>query len=65
MHSLISEYHLPPKFRKPKIQSTELKKVNKLNGPSEDTSVPPEREKKVTTRWEAGAWEGKGRGRET
>jgi hypothetical protein len=31
----------------PKIQSTELKKVNKLMGPSEDASVPLGREKKA------------------
>jgi hypothetical protein len=37
------------KYRIPKIQSTELKKVNKLKGPSEDTSVPTGREKKAIT----------------
>ena len=37
-------------YRIPKIQSTELKKVNKLKGPREDTSVPLGREKKVITR---------------
>jgi hypothetical protein len=37
------------KYRIPKIQSTALKRVNKLKGPSEDASVPLEREKKVTT----------------
>ena len=37
------------KFRIPKIQSTELKKLNKLKGPSEDASVPSEREKKAIT----------------
>jgi hypothetical protein len=36
----------------PKIQSTELKKVNKLKGPSEDSSVPLGREKKATGREE-------------
>ena len=36
------------KYRIPKIQSTELTKVNKLKGPSEDSSVPFRREKKVT-----------------
>jgi hypothetical protein len=30
------------------IESTELNKVNKLKGPSEDPSVPLEREKKAT-----------------
>jgi hypothetical protein len=32
--------------------STELKKVNKLKGPSEDTPVPLGREKKANTREE-------------
>jgi hypothetical protein len=39
----------PKKYRIPKIQSTVLKKVNKLKGPSEDTSVPLGREKKAIT----------------
>jgi hypothetical protein len=34
-----------------KIQSTELKKLNKLKGSSEDASVSLRREKKATTRW--------------
>lgn len=38
------------KYRISKIQSIELKKVNKLKGPSEDASVPLGREKKATTR---------------
>jgi hypothetical protein len=33
----------------PKIESTELKKFNKLKGPSEDASVPLGREKKAIT----------------
>ena len=36
-------------YRIPKIQSTELKKVNKLKGPSEDASVPLGREMKAIT----------------
>jgi hypothetical protein len=40
------------KYRIPKIQTTALKKVNKLKCPSEDTSVPLEREKKPITTWE-------------
>ena len=51
---------IPQKYRIPKIQSTEFKKVNKLKGSSEDTSVPLGREKKATIRWEGGNWEGKG-----
>ena len=47
------------KYRTPKIQSTELKKVNKLKAPSEDSSVPLGREKKATTMGETGTWEGK------
>jgi hypothetical protein len=38
----------------PKIQSTEFKKLNKLKCPSEDASVPPEREKKAITSGEGG-----------
>ena len=55
------------KYRIPKIQSTELKKVNKLKCPSEDASVPLGREKKaITSGGEGGTWEGKraGLGRE-
>jgi hypothetical protein len=36
------------------IQSTELKKLNKLKCPSEDASVPPGREEKAITSWEGG-----------
>ena len=42
------------KYRIPKIQSTELKKVNKLKCPSEDASVPLGREKKAITSGEGG-----------
>jgi hypothetical protein len=44
----------PKKYRIPKIQSTELKKVNKLKRPSEDASVPHRREKKAITSGEGG-----------
>ena len=46
-------------YRIPKIQSTELKKVNKLKCPSEDPSVSLGREKKAVTSGEGGTWEGK------
>jgi hypothetical protein len=56
------------KYRIPKIQSTELQKVNKLKGPSEDIWVLLRREKKAITRGEGerdlegkGAWWGGGR----
>jgi hypothetical protein len=42
------------KYRIPKIQPTELKKINELKCPSEDTSVPLGREKKATTSEEEG-----------
>jgi hypothetical protein len=42
------------KYRLPKIQSTELKKFNKLKCPSEDASVPLERGKKTIIRGEGG-----------
>ena len=44
-------------YRIPSIQSTEIKKVNKLKGLSEDASVPLGREKKAIT----GQREGRGR----
>ena len=57
----------PPKYRIPKIQSTELKKVNKLKGPSEDASVPLGRKKKAITRRKGGRegpWRERGWGQE-
>ena len=42
------------KYTIPKIQSTELKKVNKLKCPSEDASVPLGREKKAIASGERG-----------
>ena len=42
------------KYRIPKIQSTELKKLSKLKYWSEDTSVPLGREKKAITSGEGG-----------
>jgi hypothetical protein len=52
-------------YRIPRIQSTELKKVNKQKGPSEDASIPLEREKKTITggRDLGGRGEGKGKKR--
>ena len=44
----------PKKYRITKIQSSELKKVNKLKGPSEEASVPLGREKKAITSGEGG-----------
>jgi SH3-like domain-containing protein len=37
------------KYRIPRIQSIESKKVNKLKGPGEDASIPFGREKKAIT----------------
>jgi hypothetical protein len=46
----------------PRIQSTELKKVNKWKGPSENASVPFGREKKTGSQGREGSrWEGKGK----
>jgi hypothetical protein len=39
----------PKKYRIPRVQSTELKKANKLKGPSEDASISLERGKKTIT----------------
>jgi hypothetical protein len=47
------------KYRVSKIQSTELKKINKLKDSNEDTSVQLGREKKAITSREGGFWEGK------
>jgi hypothetical protein len=41
-------------YRIPKIHSTELKKLNKLKCPSEDSSFSLRREKKAITSWEGG-----------
>jgi hypothetical protein len=50
------------KYRIPKIQSTEFKKLNKLKCPNEDVSVPLGKEKKAITssqvRREGRTWEG-------
>jgi hypothetical protein len=45
---------IPQKYRIPKIQSTEFKKVNKLKSPSEDASISLGREKKAITSGEGG-----------
>jgi hypothetical protein len=64
MYSLISGYYPPlqkKKCRTPKIQPTELTKVNKLKFPSEDDPVPLGRENKTTTKGKRGL-AGKGMG---
>jgi hypothetical protein len=52
-------------YRIPRIQSTELKKVSKLKGPSEDASIPLGREKKAIIGEAGGTWmrEETGRGK--
>ena len=56
----ISQKKEKKKSRIPKIQTTELKKINKLKGPNEDAPVPLRREKKAITRGEGrregGTW---------
>ena len=49
MYSLLAK-----KYRIPRIQFTELKKVRKPEGPSEDSSILLEREKKAITSGEGG-----------
>jgi hypothetical protein len=50
----------PGHYRIPKIQSRELKMLNKLKCPSEDTSVPLGKEKKaITLGEEEETWERK------
>jgi hypothetical protein len=51
--SLIGGYERE-RERLPKIQSTKLKKFNKVKCPNEDTSVPLGREKKAITN--GGSW---------
>lgn len=59
---------LSQKYRIPRIQATELSKVNRQNGPSEDDSVLLGREKNTVIggrgrkapRWERGKGEEKG-----
>jgi hypothetical protein len=54
-------------YRIPRMQSTELKMVNKLKGSSEDASIPLGREKKAVTvvgRGKEGpGWKGEGKGK--
>jgi hypothetical protein len=50
------------KYQIPKIQSTELKKVNKLKCPIEHTSVPLGREKKTITSGREGPGRESGQG---
>jgi hypothetical protein len=49
MYSLISGYQPKKKYRISRIQFTELKKIYKQKGSSEDASVPLGREKKTIT----------------
>jgi hypothetical protein len=51
--------HSLPKYIIHKIQSTELKKLNKLKGPSDKSSVPLGWEKKASRSGEGGVWERK------
>jgi hypothetical protein len=57
MYLPISGYQ-PKKYRIPRIQSTEPKKVNKQKGPSEDASIPLGREKITITGWGGGPGRG-------
>jgi hypothetical protein len=50
------------RYRIPRIQSTELKKANKLKGPSKDVSIPLGREKKAITGSRGGGAGGGGGG---
>jgi hypothetical protein len=70
MYSLISGYR-GERYRIPKIQSTDLKSVNKLESPSQDASVSPTWEREESNhKWRGregperkSKWEGsRGRG---
>jgi len=57
------------KYRIPRIQSAELKKVSELKGPSEDAIITLGKEKKaITGRWQregkscVGQWRERGKG---
>jgi hypothetical protein len=54
IYSLICGYYFFKKHTIHKIQSTDLKMVNKLKGPSEDASVSLGRSKKEITSEERG-----------
>ena len=61
MYSLISGYR-GERYRIPKIQSTDLKSVNKLESPSQDASVSPTWEREESNH----KWRGReGPGRES
>jgi hypothetical protein len=51
------------KYKIPKILSTEIKKVNRLKCPSENTSIPFGSDKKVIKSGEGGTWKEKWTGR--
>jgi hypothetical protein len=51
---LTNKWILTKTYRIPTIQSIELRKINKLKGPSKDAIVPLGMEKKATTRTEEG-----------
>ena len=55
--SLINGYY-PKSYRIPRIKSTELKKVNKQKGPSEDASIPLRRKRKAITEGQGSKWPG-------
>jgi hypothetical protein len=59
MQSLLTnKWILAKRYRIPRMQSTELKKINKLQGPSEDISIPLGREKRAKGRGkEKTGWE--------
>ena len=58
-----NKWILAKKYRIPRIQSTDLKKLNSSKGPSEDISIPLGREKRSQGRdMEETGWESWGRG---
>jgi hypothetical protein len=67
IYSLIRGYE-PKKYRIPRIQSIDLKKVKRPKSPREDASIPLGRKKAITGQVggekDGGTWVGEGRGRE-
>jgi hypothetical protein len=52
--------HISQKVHNTQNTVYRTQKVDKLKGPSEDTSVPPGKGKKAITKGEKWTWEGKG-----
>jgi hypothetical protein len=61
---LSDKWILAQRYRRPRIQPTECKKLNKQEGPHEDASIPLRRREQNNLRRqrEGGIWVGEGKG---